>query len=196
MRKYFLSVLIFSLVFGALVYQRLDTPEQHVVTVQDVLDGDTFVIGETFPRGSIIATEDESLVLTIGPDRVLALAPRTTIELKRLFHDDVVLGFTRGRIALVSEDPEFLTTIETNHTISRMESGSLTMVNFDFLETVHVISLSEPVDVYLQLTDETFTTTEALGIHETAPVTTEPIQPDLSAGDAGDFYHWFGWSFD
>jgi hypothetical protein len=66
------------------------------------------------------------------------------------------------------------------------------MVNFDFLESVHVIPLSAELESILLLADEILATADPISIHETEPVFWEYIAPDLSAGDAADFYRWAG----
>lgn len=186
-----LTAIIFLLVTGVLIYQRFDLPDQLAVSVANVQGQSLYDVGDTIPRGTLLTTQEDYLSVTIGPDRVLKLAPRTTVELKSLSPENVILDMTRGRMLFISE-ATFPTLIDTNHTQHRMESGSVTMVNFDFLESVHVIPLNGELESLLLLADETLTTADPISIHETEPVFWEYIAPDLSAGDAGDFYRWAG----
>jgi hypothetical protein len=186
-----LTAAIFLLVMGALIYQRFDLPEQLLVSVTQVQGESTYDVGDTIPRGTLLTTEDDFLSVTIGPDRILKLAPRTTVELKSLSLEQVVLDLTRGRMLFLSEATT-PTIIDTNHTQHQMNTGSVTMVNFDFLESVHVIPLSAELESILLLADEILATADPISIHETEPVFWEYIAPDLSAGDAADFYRWAG----
>ncbi|MDG1950755.1 MAG: hypothetical protein P8J32_08150 [bacterium] len=183
---------IFFLVMGALMYQRFDAPAQLIVTVASIEGESIYTAQDEVPRGSFLTTENEFLSVTIGPDRVLKLAPRTTIELKSLSPDNVVLDMTRGRIVFVSETSESPTTIETNHTTHQLNEGSLTMVNFDFLETVHIIPFSGALYSQLLLVDEHLDIADPISIQETEPVRWEYIVSDLTEGDAADFYRWTG----
>ena len=65
-------------------------------------------------------------------------------------------------------------------------------MNYDFLETIHVIPLSGSVQVSVDSTGEQLLTPVPLSIHETEPVTFGKLEVNLAAGDAADFYEWVG----
>lgn len=154
--------------------------------------------GEGLRRGSVVETGDGFLQLTIGVElenldqakTILWLAPNTRIELERLYEDEMTIRFTRGRI-IASNETDVPLKIKTNYTSHLVLDDVASFVNYDFLETIHVIPLSGSVQVNAG-SSESLLTPVPLAIHETDPVTFEKLEVNLEAGDAAEFYRWAG----
>lgn len=187
-----LTTSVFLTIMGLLIAQRFyAVPPQVQVTVDTILGSGAFAIGENLRRGQIVETGDGYLKLTISDTSTLWLAADTRIELERLFEDELAIRFTKGRL-VVDHHGEVPLKIQTNHTSHMVLDDTASFVNYDFLETVHVIPLSGSVQVSVETTGEQLLTPVPLSIHETEPVVLERLEVNLEAGDAGDFYRWVG----
>lgn len=184
-----LTVVLFLSVMGLLVLQRFSGTGELIVTVSSVDEESNYHTGEELQRGEIVSTPSGFLKLTIGEDTHVYLAAQTELELHRIFEDEMILKLKKGRI-VVSTESETPVRIKTNATESLLHKSSASFVNYNFLQTVHVI----PLDGSVQLTigDEYLLTPVPLSIHETDPVTYETLEVNLQAGDAKTFYEWAG----
>lgn len=187
-----LTVVLFLTIMGLLVVQRfLSMPPEVPVVVVDIFGESNLSIGEELQRGKIINSDTGYIKFTIANMMSLWLAPNTQVELQRLFEDELVVRFTKGRI-LVDHEGDVPLRIETNNTSHLVLGDIVTFVNYDFLETIHVIPLSGSVQVSVDSTGEQLLTPVPLSIHETEPVTFEKLEVNLAAGDVADFYRWAG----
>lgn len=195
-----LTAVLFLTIMGLLVVQRFSMPPELPVRIAAGSGEDAgYGFGEGLRRGSVIETGNGYLKVTIGVESeqldqaqtILWLAPQTRIELDRLYEDELTIRFTRGRL-LVDNHADVPLRLETNHTTSLVHGDIATFVNYDFLETIHVIPLSGSVQVSVDSTAEQLLTPVPLSIHETEPVTFEKLKVNLAAGDAADFYRWTG----
>lgn len=185
-----LTAVLFVAILGFLVAQRFFSIETPLPTRVTAVHGESlYHIDELLERGQSITTSDEYLSFSIGSDTQIYLAPRTRIELSRTYESELELRFTKGRIVVVA-DSHTPVTIKTNHTHHRVYQDSASFINYDFLETIHIIPLTGYIQTTIDSTGESLLTPEALSIHETDPVTVETIQVNLLAGDATDFYQW------
>ena len=137
-------------------------------------------------RGEIVQTgDDEYLILNIGGLAHIGLAERTDIELDRLFDDELEITITRGRIVVELLDPDTTIRINTNETETQLLEGRISLINFDFLETIN-ISPWDTASGTVTTNVSKYPLYEPLSIHETSAVTTatdfEPEDP---------FYDWY-----
>lgn len=187
-----LTVVLFLAIMGLLAARTFFTmPPQVLVVVEEVGGESAWAAGTQIRRGEVIATGDEYLRLRIGEVADVWLARETSVELHRLFEDELVVRLIRGRM-LMSHWGQFPLRVETNHTSHTVLDAVASFVNYDFLETVHVIPLSGSVQVSVEATGEQILTPIPLSIHETEPVVLERLEVNLEAGDAGGFYRWAG----
>jgi hypothetical protein len=182
-----LTAVLFLSIMSLLVLQRFSSSPELTVTVAAVNEESNYHTGETLRRGEIVTTPNGFLDLTIGEDTHVYLAAQTQLELHRIFEDEVVLKLTKGRI-VVSTDAELPVIVKTNATTHLIHQSVASFVNYDFLETVHVIPLNGSVQVTIG--EEYLLTPVPLSIHETNPVSYETLEVNLTAGDAKTFYEW------
>lgn len=185
-----LTVVLFLTIMGLLVAQRfLSIPTEVQVMIVDT-NGDTVhTVGDVFSRGQTIDSGSGYIKFTIANSMSLWLAPNTQIELHRLYEDELTIRFTKGRL-VVDNHAEVPLRLETNFTSHLVLDDVASFVNYDFLETIHVIPVSGSVQVNVDSTDEQLLTPVPISIHETDPVTFEKLDVNLEAGDAADFYRW------
>lgn len=184
-----LTAVLFTAIMSLLVLQRFSGPPAWTVTVAAVNEESSYHTGEELQRGEVVTTPNGFLQLQIGQDTHVYLAAQTELELHRIFEDEVVLKLKKGRI-VVSTESELPVLIKTNATESLVHKSSASFVNYDFLQTVHVIPLTDSVQV--KIGDAYLLTPAPLSIHETDPVTYETLEVNLEAGDSAGFYHWAG----
>ncbi|KKW31410.1 MAG: hypothetical protein UY76_C0058G0003 [Candidatus Uhrbacteria bacterium GW2011_GWA2_52_8d] len=194
-----LTGILFLAIMGLLIAQRFSLPSELPVRIAAGSGEDAgYGFGEELRRGSVVETGNGFLKLTIGvegekndqAETILWLAPNTRIELHRLYQDELTIRFTKGRL-VVSNQAEVPLKIETNHTTHLVHGDVASFVNYDFLETVHVIPIKGSVQVNMP-SGENLLTPVPLSIHETEPVTFEKLEVNLSAGDSEEFYLWTG----
>lgn len=190
------TIFLFIIVMALLITQRIvSIPEQFRVYIQDAKGTTSYLQSDELQRGQIIETKNDFLFLEISEDINLWMSENTTIELTRLFEDELILTFTRGRIVISNQSNTPLT-LKTNHTSHIVHQDVASFVNYDFLETIHVIPLTGAVQVHIPSTGEQMLTPVGLSIHETDPVSFEPLKIDLEASDAAEFYQWVKTNFD
>jgi len=198
MSKHLLTVVLLLAIFGLLVIQRFSLPRELPVRIAAGAGEEAgYGFGEDLRRGSIIDTKDGFLELTIGVELEdlqsaqihVWMSRNTRIELVRLFEDELILKLHRGRI-LVSNQSIVPLMVKTNFTSSVLMDDLVSLVNYDFLETIHVMPIEGSVVVQTQASDEAKLSPVALSIHETTPVTVETIEINLESGSDWDFYSW------
>jgi hypothetical protein len=194
------TILLFVSIMSLLIGLRfISTPPQLPVRIAAGSGEDAgYGFGAGFRRGSVVETGDGYLKLTIGEETeldqepiVIWMAEQTTLELDRLFEDEITLRLTRGRI-IISNIGDVPVTLDTNHTSHKILDDVASFINYDFLETIHVIPLSGSVQVYIQQSGESLLTPTPLSIHETEPVEFQLLSVNLHAGDSTAFYQWAG----
>ena len=182
-----LTVILFLSIMSLLVLQRFSGPPEWVVTVVAINEESNYLTGEELQRGEVVTTPNGFLELTIWQNTHVYLAAQTELELHRIFEDEVILKLKKGRI-VVSTESEIPVLIKTNATESLIHKSSASFVNYDFLQTVHVIPLTDSVQI--KIGDEYLLTPAPLSIHEKDPVTYETLEVNFAAGDAKRFYEW------
>jgi hypothetical protein len=186
-----LTAVLFLAIMGLLVAYRFSLPPEISVFVEAVGGASVYVPGDELQRGQVIDSGDGYLRLSIGLGVSIWLSQQTTIELDRLYEDERTIRLTRGRIVVDHHD-DLPLTIDTNFTSHKVLNDVVTFVNYDFLETIHVIPLSGSPQVYIESTGESLLTPVPLSIHETDPVSYSQLEVNLTAGDSADFYEWVG----
>ncbi|MBI5793714.1 FecR domain-containing protein [Candidatus Uhrbacteria bacterium] len=184
-----LTVVVFLGVMGLLALQRFSGTPELTVVVAAVSEESNFHTGEELRRGEVVSTPSGFLELLIGNDTHVYLAAQTQIELHRIFEDEIIVKLKKGRI-VVSTESETPVRIITNQTESLIHKSAASFVNYDFLQTVHVIPLSGSVQ--LTLGDEYLLTPVPISITETDPVSYATLEVNLEAGDSKTFYEWTG----
>src|SRR3989338_5146365 len=194
-----LTVVLFCFVVGLLIVQCFSLPTELPVRITAGAGEDSgYGFGERLQRGSIIETQNGFLKIAIGEELSnvdqaqtnIWLSKNTSIELVRLYKDELVILLIKGRI-LTQTQAETALVIKTNHTQHSIYKGTASFINYDFLETIHVIPLKDSlIQTDLLETNESFTQSTPYSIHETIPVSHESLEVNLLAGDSADFYQW------
>lgn len=134
--------------------------------------------GETVSTGS-----GERTRLVIGAQSI-SLDENTDVVLADLRDESLAIRLVRGRIYV--DGP---VTVSTNFTSTTTASGALTVVNFDFLETVSIAPFFTTATVTTK-GSPSVTTEKPVSIHETPPVSIVEIPFDTNAASVADFYRW------
>lgn len=171
--------------------QRFALPTTLNATITNVNGVSSYQLNETLKRGQRIETTDDELAFTIGEETKIYLAQRTNLELVRLYEDELVVLLTKGRIVVDAQSPTPLI-VRTHHTEHLVYQDTASFVNYDFLETVHVIPLTGSVQTAIKETNEHLLTPVPIAIHETDPISYDTLEVNLAAGDSADFYRWAG----
>lgn len=152
--------------------------------------------GAHYARGETVSTgQDERVSLRVGvPGDIGALADlwidqNTSLTLEQTNANGVIVKIGRGRMLAVTHDPERPLTIKTGFTQSSILRGSVSVVNYDFRETVSVIPVGSTVTIGLP-DGQSFETQKPVDIHETPPVSISEFAFDPSSGAAAEFYNW------
>lgn len=196
-----LTAILFVVIMGLLITQRFSLPKELPVRITAGAGEDAgYGFGEKLRRGSLIETQDGFLKVAIGEELSNAdqaqtniwLSKNTSIELVRLYKDEIVIRLIKGRI-LAQTQAQTALVIKTNYTQHSIYKGTASFINYDFLETIHVIPLKDSsIQTDLLKTNESFTESTPYSIRETIPVSREPLEVNLLAGDSADFYQWTG----
>lgn len=163
-----------AVIEGSLVGERNAVLEEHA-------------IGDRLERGEFVRTGDDSRALLRFEGVAIGLDERTDIELVSLTPGEATIKLLRGRIMVQTNN--FLT-VETNLTSSSLLSGGLSMVNFDFLETIAIHPVDSVVAVELP-DDKQFISQTSVELKETPPMDVRDIDFAPFSGAGADFYHWF-----
>lgn len=143
-------------------------------------------LDDTLVRGEIVETGDDGYVrFTIGQYVTIGMAEQTTLTLKRITSDDLQILVTHGRI-IVEQTGSAPVHIQTNFTDTTLEDGAITLVNYDFLETVMIAPYSSAT-ASIKTSLGSTPLTSAFTIHETPEVTVESSSPTF----AFPFYDWY-----
>ncbi|HAU66115.1 MAG: hypothetical protein UT30_C0002G0027 [Candidatus Uhrbacteria bacterium GW2011_GWF2_39_13] len=194
-----ITAVLFLLIMGLLFTQRFSLPKELSVRITAGAGEDAgYGFGEKLRRGSLIETQNGFLKITIEEklhdvDQAqtnIWLSKNTTIELECLYQNELVIRLIKGRI-LTQTQAETPLVIKTNHTKQFLYKGTASFVNYDFLETIHVIPLKDSsVQTKIPETNESFTESVPYSIHETIPVSHKFLEINLLAGDSANFYQW------
>jgi len=148
-------------------------------------------------RGEIVRTgPGERVRLQLSFAHEVALDENTDLTIASNTTDEIVLRLGRGRIYLDAHTDAISdrtwadhVTVDTNFTRSTIQYGALSVVNYDFLETVSIIPVGTPALILVE-NSQVFSTEKPVDIHETSPVSIVETRFDPSAGAAADFYAW------
>ncbi|MBI4256583.1 hypothetical protein HY626_00835 [Candidatus Uhrbacteria bacterium] len=186
-----LTVVLFIAIMGLLVAQRFSLPPSLPTQITAVYEESNYHTGETLKRGQSVVTPGSGyLAISIGENIQIFMAANTELTLERLYENEMTVHLTKGRI-LVDAQGDVPIKVETNFTQHLVLEDIVSFINYDFLETVHVVPISGSVQVSID-SGENLLTPVPLSIHETDPVTFEKLEVNLAAGDAAKFYEWTG----
>ena len=183
-----LGSILVVIIFSLLIWQRFDVPPSLEAMVTAVEGSSTYEIGDDLKRGIIISTQEEYLLVQLGDAYQLALDRRTQVELEDLTLGEPTIRLQKGRIQITSSgSPIWIT---TNQSESTLAGGTATLVNYDFLEEVHIIPLEGSIQVHIKKTGEYLSTPVPIGVHEGYDVSYERIDPTLYSESTRPFYVW------
>lgn len=138
-----------------------------------------------YRRGETVRTgPDERLKIRVGTRGVIALDQNSDLVLTRTTDESVVVHLVRGRIYA-----DFPLTVTTNGTRSTIRSGALSVVNYDFIETVSVVPFGASVEITVK-PDRSLATETPVNVHETPPVSVVEAGFNPNAGEVDGFYDW------
>ncbi len=190
-----LTALFFCvLVVGLLAWRRFDLPPQQAVAVIASQESD-HKAGTRFPRGTILETGDnEYLAIKIGERIIVTMDERSRLELSRLFEDERVLTFTRGRIVVKNEEkaPVF---IDTHKTENALMKGEAIFINYDFQQLVTVAPVTGNIQTHLKGQKEYLLVPNALNVSETDPPSISQTTVDPTQGPSAPFHEWTTYVF-
>ncbi len=145
------------------------------------------VLGQSLKRGERLQTESESrVVVRVGKDAYLALDERSALTLDRLEPSQISVSIGVGRLLGIAGTEAERLRVTTNHTNAWILEEALSVVNYDFLETISVVPFNTAVSVLVE-PDQAFVTSRATNIHETEPIQTTDAAFNPSAIP---FYAW------
>ena len=134
----------------------------------------------------VIQTGDDGYIrFVIGENVLVGMAERTTLTLESITSNNLRILVTRGRIVVEQTGSEPLH-IQTNFTDTTLENGAITLVNYDFLETV-MIAPYPVAKASVKTSLGSIPLSSALSIHETPEVKIEGTSPTLTL----PFYEWY-----
>lgn len=145
----FATTFFLLVVMGLVIWRRFDLPAQTIVTVV-AKQHSSFQAGESLTRGTILETgEDEYLAIQIGDDVIITLDQKTRLELHKLFTDERILRFTRGRMVVhnQSTDPLLVETLKTEHVVTK---GIVAFINYDFKQLVAIVPILGSVQSHVK----------------------------------------------
>jgi hypothetical protein len=156
--------------------------------------------GTHYRRGETVMTGvDERLYLrvgvpgSIGSNAEFWLDRNTEMTLDRTNDHVVAVRLVRGRIYAVSHMPNAPLVIRTNFTQSDVPPGfgAVSVVNYDYLETVSVIPFNTKMTVTTR-ESEPVGIEKPVNVHETPPISIVEFSFDPSVPDVAEFYAWSG----
>lgn len=183
------SLFFFIFVVGLLGWRRFDMPKQEPVTVV-AQEQSKHQVGDALKRGMVIETGDgEFLTFRIGTDVLVSVDQRSRIELTRLFEDERVLRFTRGRIVVRNTDknPLFLDTNKTENVITQ---GEVIFINYDFQQMVTVAPIKGGVQTHVKGSRDYLLVPSPINISETDPFPLSQTTVDTTQGPSAPFHAW------
>lgn len=159
-------------------------------SVNEVRNDKTMPLSDHPVRGSVIETGAQARALIDIDGTVLALSENTSVELKTLATDRLVLFVSKGRVA-VSSPNDRVVHITSNEVDSWFLGGVMTFVNYDFQRRVSVIPLAATVCVRIH-NGPTLMATQPMDISEMDPFNWHPGTFSTTGTVANGFYNWFG----
>ncbi len=147
--------------------------------VATVVPGD-----DTYRRGETVSTKPGERKRIVVGVQSIALDENTDVVLSDLRNESLAIRLIRGRVYV--DGP---VTVTTNFTSTTTDSGALTVVNYDFLETVSIAPFFANATVFVKGGDA-LTTEKPVSAHETPPVSIVEIPFDTNAASVADFYRW------
>ncbi len=151
---------------------------------------DKYNVGDQLRRGQTVSTGDREYVAFQIASARIGLAEKTSVELKRLLENERIVIFPRGRIVLdnPASTPLFIHTRKTENTLTQ---GKATLINFDFLRTLHIIPLERSIQTRLVGTNEFLVLPRPIAVDESGAGSYKAIEFDPAQNTASDFYTWF-----
>ena len=177
------------IVMGLVTWRRFDLPAQTIVTVIEAQNS-SHQKGERFTRGTLVETgEQEFLAIQIGDDLIITLDQKTRLELHKLFTDERILRFTRGRIVVnnQSTDPLLVETHKTEHIVSK---GTATFINYDFKQLVTIAPMIGSVQSHVKGEKDYLLVPVPINITENDYPILAKTTFDPSQGPSAEFHHW------
>ncbi len=141
-------------------------------------------------RGETVRTGGGRAAIRIGANMKLFLDERTDLTLERLDQDGVSVRLARGRMFATTGGEKQRLNVMTNFTESSLLKGELSIVNYDFRETVSVIPIRNAAVTVVRQPEQGTVTQLPVDIHETDPVTITETTFNSDEGAAKDFYAW------
>lgn len=185
----FVLLVVFTVIAVLLFVIRFDTPTEEKVSVYAQLGSD-YKIGVAFHRGEIIETKTgKFLAIKIGDDISVGIYEKSRLELYRLFDDELVIKFPRGRI-IVENKSRVPFIIETNKTESILENGTATFVNYDFQQLVTIAPVEGSIQTHIKGSNEYLLLPVVINVNEKDPPSFEVTKTNVVSG-AKEFYEWF-----
>ena len=176
-------------VMGLVSWRRFDLPAQELVTVIDQ-NQSSHQTGATLSRGAIIETgEQEYLAIRIGNDLLITLDQKTRLELHRLFTDERIIRFTRGRIVIhnSSTDPLLVETRKTEHLVSK---ATVAFINYDFKQLVTIAPLVGSVQSHIKGEKDYLLVPRPITISENDYPILSKTEFNTSTEPSADFHAW------
>jgi hypothetical protein len=145
--------------------------------------------GGVIKRGETLKTPANTRAFVRLNGVLLFLDQRTDVTIKKLFSDQIDLSVTRGRIALYRNDNPGDVAVKTNYTSTDLpRGGAMTLVNFNFDETVKIVPLKNTQLAITHRSGATHSTTTPVSIKEIPMAVNETsFNP---TGQAEAFYDW------
>jgi hypothetical protein len=190
-----LTAILFLFTFGLLVSQRFSMRQELTPLISDTKNQTGYQVGNELRRGETVSTSNGFLQIVFVDDTnavlsELWLAQNTSVSLERIFKNKLLIKLIRGRIVLESD--AFPIEVKTNETLHTINGAIASLVNYDFLENVHVAPISGTVRTYISQTNEYLMVVSPLSIHEIYPFERSNVDFNFNAGDAKNFYDWTG----
>ncbi len=153
-------------------------------------------VSQKIRRGEIVQTgEDGRTNIHLGFGTKISLDENTDLRIDALDPAHPTATLLRGRIYIdthtdragaTNEGPLTLKTLRTSVTLP---FGKLSLVNYDFKETLAVYPIDSSV-IVTEPTGDIVTTSEPGELHETVPVGWTATTFDPTSGSAREFYTW------
>ncbi len=186
------------IVAGLLVWQRFDI-EPHVPATVLAEQNSQFEINDRLKRGLTIETADNERFAFKIQNSIITLDERTTLVLESLKNSENVIKLLRGRIVVdappadakaLADRRDEVIFVDTNFTANVVQASKTSFVNYDFLETVHLIPIEGMVQFSIKKVPEYSLSFLPISIKETPPVEISKLEVNIETGAASEFYKW------
>lgn len=162
-----------------LILLRYDLPKQAVISLVKS-NTSNYNTNQTFRRGELIETKSDEMLLLRIDENLIGLDQNTTIELVDLTASTPILKFTKGRIYLEANNDTPLI-ISTNYTENLIHKSKATIINYDFLEKIHLVPLSGSIQTTIKESND------YLLIPVPLEIKSNKARPGLQAGETQKF---------